>query len=116
MITRTVVRTLIALATLFSGLAVAGGSGTGKIVPGWLLYPGGIIFFYIDGPNGGHANSACPLIPTRWAIDTTTQDGKTAFAMLMLSYSQDRTVAVYGHDGVPCIHGNTEVASQVHVY
>jgi hypothetical protein len=103
---------VVALLIAGAGTAAAAGYGTGKVRPGWYSYPGGIIFFYIDGPNGGHVDSACPASPTRWAIDTSTQDGKNAFAQLMLAFCTDRAVSVWGFDGVPCVHGNTEVAVQ----
>jgi hypothetical protein len=95
--------------------ASAAGQGSGKIAPGWYNYPGGIIFFTLEGPNG-HLNSPCTIIPLRWAIDTTTADGKIAFTQLMLAFTQDRVVSIEGLDGASCIHGNTEQAVFIHVY
>jgi hypothetical protein len=107
---------VLAILAVGSQVAGAAGTGTGKIAPGWYGYPGGTIFFYLDGPNNGHVNSPCTLIPTRWAIETSTAEGKVAFAQLMLAYARDGTVYIVGFDGVPCAHGNAEIASQIMVY
>jgi hypothetical protein len=116
MIPRLVIRSAILLSIAVSGVVSAAGNGSGKIKSGWFTYPGGLVFFYLDGPNDGHANSACPGVPARWVIDTNTVDGKNAFAAFMLAYSQDRPVQVSGFDGVACVHGNTEVALAINVY
>lgn len=109
---RTALWTLLLVTT---NAAFPAGEGSGKIR---YSYPGGIVFFFIDGPNDGHANSACPAggTPTRWAIDTTTPQGKLIFSQLMLAYAADKSITVYGEDGRPCIHGNTEevMLFQVH--
>jgi hypothetical protein len=110
------IRSAIVLLAAVAGVANAAGNGSGKIRPGWFTYPGGLVFFFLDGPNDGHANSPCTVIPSRWVIDTNTVDGKIAFAAFMLAYSQDRPVQVSGFDGVACVHGNTEVALAINVY
>jgi len=97
------------LATMLCSLPVhAAGDGQGLIQPHWNLYDG-ILFFHLSGP---HNNSPCS-IGQRWAINTLTPSGKSAYTAFLLAYSMGKTVLAVGNSN--CLHGNTEEVLDFHV-
>ena len=102
---------LLFVAALFASEAYAYGDETGYIQPGFQFYAAdGTVFFHLTGT---HANSACSVMPERWAFNTTTVIGKSLYATFLAAYMSGKQIRVLGNG--TCTHGNTETVSDLFV-
>ncbi|MFC5741146.1 hypothetical protein [Dyella tabacisoli] len=98
---------LVILVTCVSTAAIAG-NGSGKVTQIGSVQ-GGIVIFSTPTHTG---SPVCASIPTDWAVNTGTAEGKAIYAMLLTAVNADRAVAVNGNNACDA-WGDRETATQV---
>lgn len=88
---------LLILATLVSAPVFAGNSSAGKISALHFMRNGALLFTHSGTRKYLVTDQQCTTYqPTNWAIDGSTDLGKTQISGLLTAYSMDKEIVVYG--------------------
>jgi hypothetical protein len=92
--------------------ALANGASVGVVTVPLVLSDSGVFMFMAGTPSG---QPSCERIPSQpWVLNVKTDGGKATYSMLLVAYSQGKTVTVYGN-GLCDVWGDRETVTAISV-
>ncbi|WP_422412534.1 MULTISPECIES: hypothetical protein [unclassified Endozoicomonas] len=104
---------ILILAVILSNPVFAGYATVGKISNLYFMKNGALLFTHSGNRTHLNTDQQCVTSqPTRWAIDGSTDLGRTQISGLLMAYSMGKEITVYGIGGcLDSVHTSRETVN-----